>query len=55
MLISDLITLEDKKDFAFIFDNFDLKTLILIINENNEIFIIKAIFENNEIANIIIN
>ena len=55
ILIFNLITLEDKKDFAFIFNNFNLKTFILIINENNKIFIIKAIAESDEIVNIIIN
>ena len=55
MLIFNLITFKDKEDFIFIFNNFNLKTLISIINENNKIFIIKAIARNNEIANIIMN
>ena len=54
-MISDLITLKDKKDFVFMFDDFDLKAFILIINENNEIFIIKATFESDEIINIVMN
>ena len=55
ILIFNLITLKGKKDFVFIFDNFNFKTFILIVNENDKIFIIKTIVKNNEIVNIIIN
>ena len=55
MLISNLITFKDKKDFVFMFHNFDLKALISIINENNKIFIVKAISESDKIADIVIN
>ena len=36
-------------------DDFNFKTFILIINENNKIFIIKAIAINDKIVNIVIN
>ena len=55
ILIFNLIALENKKDFVFIFDNFNFKTFILIVNENNKIFIVKIIAKNNEIVNIVIN
>ena len=55
ILIFNLITLENKKDFVFIFNNFNFKTFILIINENNKIFIVKTIMKNDKIVNIIIN
>ena len=55
ILIFNLITLENKKDFAFIFNNFNFKTFILIVNENNKIFIVKTIARSDEIANIVIN
>ena len=53
MLIFNLITFENKKDFVFMFDDFNFKMFILIINENNKVFIVKAIAGNNKIANII--
>ena len=43
ILIFNLITFEDKKDLVFMLNNFNLKTFISIINENNKIFIFKAI------------
>ena len=55
MLILNLITFENKKDFVFMLDNFNLETFILIINENNKIFIVKTIAKSDEIANIVIN
>ena len=55
VLIFNLITFENKKDFVFMLDDFNLKTFILIINKNNIIFIIKTFAENNEIVNIVIN
>ena len=55
MLIFNLITFKDKKDFIFIFDNFNFKALILIVNEDNKIFIFKAISKNYKIVNIVIN
>ena len=55
MLIFNLITFENKKDFVFMFNNFNLKTFILIVNKNNKIFIIKTISRSDKIANIIIN
>ena len=55
ILIFNLITFKDKKDFAFMLDDFNFKTFILIVNEDNKIFIIKAIAGNNEIVNIIMN
>ena len=55
MLIFNLITFKNKKDFVFMFDDFNLKTFISIVNENNKIFIVKAISKSNEIVNIIIN
>ena len=55
MLIFNLITFEDKEDFVFMFNNFNFKTFILIINENNKIFIVKTIAGNNEIINIVVN
>ena len=55
ILILNLITFENKKDFVFMLDNFNLETFILIINENNKIFIVKTIAKSDEIANIVIN
>ena len=55
MLIFNLITFENKKHFVFIFNDFNFKTFILIVNENNKIFIIKAIARNDEIVNIVMN
>ena len=55
ILIFNLITFEDKKDFAFIFNDFNFKALILIVNEDNKIFIIKTISRNDEIINIVMN
>ena len=55
ILIFNLITLENKEDFVFIFNNFNLKIFILIVNENDKIFIIKTIAGNDEIVNIVIN
>ena len=55
MLIFNLKTLENKKDFVFMFDDFDFKTFILIVNEYKKIFIIKMISRNDEIANIVMN
>ena len=55
ILIFNLITFENKKNFAFLFNNFNFKTFILIINENDKIFIIKMIARNDEIANIAMN
>ena len=55
ILIFNLITLKNKKDFAFIFNNFNFKTFILITNKNNKIFIVKAISKSDKIINIIIN
>ena len=55
ILIFNLITLENKKDFVFIFDNFNLKAFILIVNENNKIFIIKATAGSDKIVNIVMN
>ena len=55
MLIFNLITLKNKEHFAFIFNNFNFKTFILIVNENDKIFIIKAIAKSDEIINIIMN
>ena len=50
-----MITLKDEEDFIFIFNNFNFKAFILIINEDNKIFVIKIIAENDEIVNIVIN
>ena len=55
MLIFNLKTFENKNKFVFIFNNFDLKALILIVNEYNKIFIIEMISKIDEIANIFIN
>ena len=55
ILIFNLITFKDKEDFVFMFDNFNFKTFILIINKNNKIFIIKTIAKNDKIVNIVIN
>ena len=55
MLIFNLITFKNKKDFVFIFNDFNFKAFILIVNENNKIFIVKATAKNNEIVNIVIN
>ena len=55
ILIFNLIALKDKKDFAFIFDDFNFKTLILIVNKNDKIFVIKAILKSDKIANIVMN
>ena len=55
ILIFNLITLENKEDFVFILNNFNLKIFILIVNENDKIFIIKTIAGNDEIVNIVIN
>ena len=55
ILIFNLITFKNKKDFAFILDDFNFKIFILIVNEDNKIFIIKTIAGNDEIVNIVIN
>ena len=55
MLIFNLIMFKNKKKFVFMFNDFNFKAFILIVNENNKIFIVKAIAKNNEIANIVIN
>ena len=55
MLVFNLITFEDKKDLVFIFDNFNFKTLILIVNENDKIFVFKTILKNDEIVNVAVN
>ena len=55
VLIFNLITFKSKKDFIFIFNDFNLKAFILIVNENNKIFIVKTIAKNDEIVNIVIN
>ena len=36
-------------------DDFNFKIFILIVNEDNKIFIIKTIAKNDEIVNIVIN
>ena len=55
ILIFNLITLKNKKDFVFIFNDFNFETFILIVNKNNKIFIIKMIAGNDKIVNIIMN
>ena len=55
ILIFNLITFKDKKDFILIFDNFNFKAFISIINENNKIFVFKMILKSDKIANIVIN
>ena len=55
ILIFNLITFKNIKDFVFIFNNFNFKAFILIVNKNNKIFIVKAIAGNDKIVNIVIN
>ena len=55
MLISNLITLEDKENFAFMLDNFNFKAFVLIVNEDDKVFIFKTISESDEIVNIAMN
>ena len=54
-LISNLITLENKENLIFIFNNLHFRTFILISKENNEVFIVIMIMRCNKIANIEIN
>ena len=55
ILIFNLITFENKENFAFIFNNFNFKIFILIINENDKIFVVKMISKNDKIVNIVMN
>ena len=48
ILIFNLITLKSRKDFVFIFDNFNFKAFILIVNKDNKIFIVKTISRNDK-------
>ena len=53
ILIFNLITFKNKEDFAFMFDDFNFKAFILIVNEI--IFVVKMIAKNDEIVNIVMN
>ena len=54
-LISSLITLENKENLFFIFDDYYFRTLIPIIKKNNEIFIVIIITKYNKITNVEMN
>ena len=54
-LIANLITLEDKKNLIFLFNNFHFRALISIIKKNNEIFIVIMITKYYKIINVEMN
>ena len=54
-LISNLITLENRENLIFIFNNFHFRAFILIIKKNDEVFIVIIIMKCNEIVNVEMN
>ena len=50
-----LITLESGKDLAFELDNFDLRSLISVVCEDNKILVIIIVTGSNRIIDIAIN
>ena len=54
-LIASLITLKDKKNLIFLFNDFHFRALISIIKKNNEIFIIIIITKCYKIINVEMN
>ena len=54
-LITSLITLEDKENLIFMFNDFHFQTLISIIEKNHEIFIFIMIIKCYEVINVEMN
>ena len=54
-LIASLITLEDKKNLIFIFNDLHFRAFISIIKKDNKIFVIIIITGCNEIVNVEMN